>query len=500
MRKRISAIAWCCLASGLALLTGTTARAFESLLEKIPPSANALVMIDVGNTVDTPVARAQGWGEELEQAYVSRPIFLPPEANKMVLAAALTPDHDFKPLWELAVMELDEPISMRSVARAEGGYTDTINGARAAWTPSDAYFVTLGDSEMGVMFPAERQFVSRWVDLAAKSTGPQLSEYLAAASQMTSEQVQIALAVDLTDVTNETEVREKLKASSMLQESGMDIAAATATITSLRGAVLRVAVGEKVQGQLRIDFDEPVAPLGDSAKYLVTQAMKDIGAEIDGIADWDLELKERAILMQGPLSEDDQRRVFSVIEIPSTKFSTLKDKPNSEEEATESQMREASLTYYKSIDVLFQDLRRALRGNKATAAIQERYARKIDRMPILNVDPELLDFGTMVAQSLRGIALAKRQGGIDYGAATAGMGNQMGTTGSTAIYGSLYQRYFQSGSYNYQPARESAAARSSMRANAMAGSKKARVEGFKMIEDAQGEIRRRMTEKYQVEF
>ncbi|MEM9353863.1 MAG: hypothetical protein AAGA92_12685 [Planctomycetota bacterium] len=480
--------------------TGTPSEAFEGLLKKIPPSANALVMIDVENTVDTPVAREQGWGEELEQAYVSRPIFLPPEAKKMVLAAALTPDHDFRPLWELAVMELDEPISMRSVARAEGGYTDTINGARAAWTPSDAYFVTIDDSEMGVMFPAERQFVSRWVDYAANSTGPELSEYLAAASQMTSEKVQIALAVDLTDVTNETEVRERLKSSSMLKESGMDIAAAASTISSLRGAVLRVAVGEQVQGQLRIDFDEPVAPLGDSAKFIVTQAMKDIGAEIEGIAGWDLELKDRAILMQGPLSEDDQRRVFSVIEIPSTKFSTLKDKAESEEEATESEVREASLTYYKSIDVLLKDLRRSLRGNKAAAAVQERYARKIDRMPILHVDPELLDFGTMVAQSLRGIALAKRQGGIDYGVGTAGMGNRTGTTGSSGYYGSAYQRYFNSGAYNYQAARESAAARSSMRASAMAGSKKARVEGFKMIEDAQGELRRRMTEKYQVEF
>ena len=38
--------------------------------------------------------------------------------------------------WELAVMELKEPIGMRSIARSEGGYVDEISGAAAAWTPS----------------------------------------------------------------------------------------------------------------------------------------------------------------------------------------------------------------------------------------------------------------------------------------------------------------------------------------------------------------------------
>lgn len=31
----------------------------------------------------------------------------------------------------------------------------------------------------------------------------------------------------------------------------------------------------------------------------------------------------------------------------------------------------------------------------------ERYARKIDNLPILNVDPEMLDYGVFVADSLR---------------------------------------------------------------------------------------------------
>ena len=56
---------------------------------KVPPSANTLVLIDVERTLASPLAQAGGWGKKLELAYVSRPIFLPPEATKLVMAASL---------------------------------------------------------------------------------------------------------------------------------------------------------------------------------------------------------------------------------------------------------------------------------------------------------------------------------------------------------------------------------------------------------------------------
>ena len=137
------------------------AEAFDQLLAKIPRGANTLVLIDVETTLAAPIAQQKGWGKQLEVSYVERPIFLPPEASKLVMAASLSSSNDFSRLWELAAMELSEPMSMRSIARSEGGYVDTIGGMSTAWTPSDAYFVSLADRMLGVVFPAERQFVSR---------------------------------------------------------------------------------------------------------------------------------------------------------------------------------------------------------------------------------------------------------------------------------------------------------------------------------------------------
>ncbi len=471
---------------------------FDHLLEKVPKSANTLVLINVQQTLQSPLAQKEGWGKQLELAYVERPIFLPPEANKLVLAATLQPSDNFSRLWELGVMELSEPISMRSIARSEGGYLDTIDGSEAAWTPSDAYFVRLDDQELGVMFPAERQFVSRWLDFANSNREVALSDYLKQATRLTNEKVQILMAIDLANVVQPHNVLQKIEASPLFKKTGLSAQELVPVLTSLKGATLRVAVGKDAQAQLRIDFGSDISPLKPIAKELVLSVLDDMGANVSDMESWKFDIKQQAIHMEGPLSQDGQRRVFSVIELPSTKFSQLKDttgESQTPEETPESQIREASLTYFRSTDVLVKDLRRDLRGNKASAAVMERYARKIDRMPILNVDPDLLEFGAQLATTLRSMALSKRQGGIEYGTATAGMGG-----GGYSNYAIDYGYFGNLIGDAYSGARASAADRSAMRAQSMAASNNARVEGFKLIDDATAAIRRQMTQKYQVEF
>lgn len=479
----------------------TAAVAFENLLTRVPSGANMLVLIDVETTLASPVAQKKGWGKQLELDYVDRPIFLPPEATKLVLASSLRPSANFSRLWELAAMELSEPMSIRSIARSEGGYVDNVNGVPAAWTPSDAYFVSLGDRELGVLFPAERQFVSRWVNLTQTNKDVLISDYLKSAVKLASKKIPILFALDLKDVVRPHELDERLQASETVKKAGISIPEAAKILASLQGAVLRVAVGKDVQGQLRIDFAEPVAPIKAIAKEMVLDALDNLGAHFEDLADWKLELEEKAITMRGPLSLDGQRRIFSIIEIPSTKFSTLKnEKKEDSKEVSESKIREASLTYFAATDVLIKDLRRDLRGTRASSAVMERYARKIDRMPILRVDNDLLDYGSQLADTLRTMALSKREGGIQAGTQTTGMGGG-GGGGSYSGYNNGYgNRLFGAEPNRLYAANQSAKARSSIKANAMAASKNMRVEGFKLIDDHSAAIRRQMTQKYQVEF
>jgi hypothetical protein len=175
----------------------------------------------------------------------------------------------------------------------------------------------------------------------------------------------------------------------------------------------------------------------------------------------------------------------------------LKDEGDAPQEVNESMIRESSLTYFRSTEVLLKDLKRELRGNKASAAIMERYAGRIDRMPILHVDNDLLDYGSNVSQTLRAIALSKRQGGVQSGVGTAGMGGG-GYSNYSNGYGYFGVRANRGD--RYSGARASAADRAAIKTQAMAESKNVRVEGAKLIGEASAQIRRQMTQKYQVEF
>ena len=480
--------------------------AFDELLAKVPPSANSLVLINVEKTLSSPLAIEDGWSKKLELAYVDQPVFLPPEATKLVMAASLQTTEGFQRNWEMAVMNLSSPMGMSSIARSEGGYVDTLRDTEVAWTPSDAYFVSLSDRMLGVMFPADRQAVSRWIAFAKQNVRPMMSTYLREATHKTSDNVQILLAMDLTDVVQPHELNEKVQQSELFEKIKMDNKTAVPLLTSLRGASLRVMVGEKAEAQLRIDFAEDISALERIAGDLVIQVLDEIGVTVPGIEEWQTKVVGTSIRMQGELTQDGQRRIFSLVELPSAKFSLLKDVPPPPSESPgdpsgsggsqESLIRESSQTYFSSIQVLLKDLKRELRGNKASSAIMERYAGRIDRMPILNVDDDLLDYGSFVSETLRSVALSRRQGGISSGTQTAGMGGS-GYSGYQYDYNWFTHTHKED---LYAGARAGAAQRSAIKAQAMAESKNVRVEGSKAIADATAQIRRQMTKKYSVEF
>src|SRR5262245_22147380 len=85
------------------------AESFEQLASRVPREANAIVVIDVEQTLAAPLAKSQGWAQKLEAASADRPVMLPPEAKKLVLGASLSGDREFRCAWEVGVMELSEP-------------------------------------------------------------------------------------------------------------------------------------------------------------------------------------------------------------------------------------------------------------------------------------------------------------------------------------------------------------------------------------------------------
>jgi len=459
---------------------------FADLLKQVPGSANSLMVIDAQALLASPLATANGWRDKHEAAYVKKPMVLPPEADRLVIASLISTNREFAQDWELGVMSLTEPMSMKSIARLEGGYVDQIDGLDVAWTPSDAYFVSLSPKQLSVMYPADRQTVSRWATAARDGKTGLSSPYLQQAVGAVAGSTQIVLALDLKDVVQPHRLREGLTAYT---GDAAKIEPWVKLITGIQGVTLRVAVTNSAKGTLRIDFASSAAVLGDDAKPLVLAALEKHGALLDDFNTWTARLDGNAIVMQGDLSESGMRHVFSLLELPTSKFSSVSEASLGSSGSMDA-VAKASRTYFASISTLLDDLRHEFETSKDARSTQgslymDRYARRIDRLPILNVDEDLLAYGANVAETLRDASVSSKMSGVRTGVR------------KSQVYGNYAYEYDDNG---YYAARSTSSIKTQITREEQAAAKSVRFNNWKEIEDATAAIRQSMTGKYMIQF
>ena len=132
-------------------------------------------------------------------------------------------------------------------------------------------------------------------------------------------------------------------------------------------------------------------------------------------------------------------------------------------------------------------------GKRQTATVwMDKYARKIDRMPILNVDEELLEFGAGVSQSLRVMSGAKKSSNVRSGVRQSSTYGNYYSTGYGGRYGGNSTGY----GYGTRPQSQRVQIKTQERAKA----NMVKFDQFEKIENGLAEMRQRMTKKYMVEF
>jgi hypothetical protein len=120
-------------------------------------------------------------------------------------------------------------------------------------------------------------------------------------------------------------------------------------------------------------------------------------------------------------------------------------------------------------------------------------ARRIDDLPTLNVDPELVDFSVRVAKGLRGHIVAMQQTNIKVGAAatiSGAGGPQVG------YYGGYNGGGYYGGGYYYNDSNSTG----TYQTLAQSQGNYSYRELIAQIDAMEGEIRRKMTDKYKVQF
>ena len=480
---------------GLVLATASPARAqFEELAAKIPGSANAIVLLDGQKVLNSPLAKSEGWREKYEEAFASGMVTIAPDTQQMVLAAQF--DYQYmKPLWEVAIANFGDKRTVAEIARHTGGSVDTVADLPAVLLKDDSYCVQLAPAQLAVMAPANRQTITRWLRESSARNQPALSPYLNG-TLTASKTSPLVIAFDLEDAVPPELLRAKLQASSSVGAKMIDLDAAAQAIAGIRGLVLEVAFTDATYGRLMIHFRSDASILAPYAKPILLEALGNMGAMIDDLNEWKVTTEPTRFTFQGTLSADGRKRVFSLIDHPIAAL-VAADKSRSQSGSQQSKMADATLQYFRSIVKFQDDLREKSKDAKTfgqNAMWFDNWARKIDRMPILNVDPDMLAYGTYVSTRMRDISASLKGVGIRSGVREAQTYQQFSTTASGygGYWGGGYSYYTQ---WNNVGA-ERRAIRAEERGQGAATARQIAAE----MEQQMAEVRKNMSQKYQINF
>ena len=452
---------------------------FEPLAASVPSSANSIALVDVKRLFDSPLAAKEGWGDKYDRAFASGLCAIPPFTDRLILAAEIDYEH-LQPKWELAVAELADARTAAMIARTSKGVLDPIGKLPAVAIRDDSYIVELGSKRLGAMAPANRQAVARWLRETQSRSTPALSTYLKG-SLIASEKSQIVVAFDLEDAIPPEVIRANLAASETLAAKKVDLDAAAKALAALRGLAVEVGVSDAASGRLRLHFSGDAGPLAPVAQPLLLEILGDLGAYIADIENWKVTAERERITFEGSLSTAGMRRVLALVDSPTSAILTS-DNQQANKHSEGSAQAYATQQYYRSLTSILEDLRAEGKTSKTLAQNGmwfDKWARRIDRMPIQNVDPELLEFGRAVSAGLRSMAGDIRGIGIHTSAQNAQV------VASYSYYGDWF----------YVDAQKRAV-RAQERAKGVLSAR----DVYQAIENEAARIRQVLTERYKIAF
>lgn len=418
---------------------------FEHLAGRIPADANVAVFVNGESIFTSPIAQQQGWGKNRQKMYDAGLAFLPPRAQTGVLAAHL----DLQlmlPLWELSLFQFDQEFKAVDIAGHTGGQLDKIISTPVVATGRDSYIVPFSDSVVGMMMPADRQKVGRWIRDYSSTRTPSLSPYLAEAYHFANEhKTPVVMAMDLQDVVSFEHVFKALSTSDLTKAMTIEqIEAASQVIGSLRGVMLGFTVRDRIYGKIRVDFAKNAAPLEKIGKTILLNALAKHGASIDEFEHWEPKVNGNQFTLEGPFDYSGALRISTLLHRPTTVA-----KSQIEETTTptppvppETLAREASKSYYSKVASLLRDLKidsRELKTWGNLALWMEKYANRIDQLPVVNVDPELVEYGSKTSDTLRQASSTLRRGLAAGGQAARNIPTQYQSYTYGDVYGYTYR-------------------------------------------------------------
>jgi hypothetical protein len=366
---------------------------------------NTVAVINVREINKTPRAVKEKWRDNHETEYLAGAAAVPPWVTVVVVGADLHPGMVGD--RSVAMIPVDYSLNSESIAKRENGVVQTVDDLTLVLSPRRGYFGFPAGGIVAVSGNLPRQDFARWVRSAKKPDKPAVSPYLQAAVAAHKD-AHILIATDLKDLIDPTSARAALQASGAVSGEA-EVNSLTTVLAGARGMVFTGTVGDQTAATLRIEFGVPTADFLPAFRKLWPKALERAGLEVDELKAAEPKADGRAVVFTANLSDTSLRRILSVVATPGDAVASSESKSGGPiRTPKESAQLSASLRYYKAVNGCLDDLK-TQGGAKGkdyvnSARFFDTYASRIEKLPLTEVDPVLVQYGASVGAKLRAMA------------------------------------------------------------------------------------------------
>ncbi len=436
----------------------------ELLLDRSPAVANTIGYVDIGSL-----------NRLLSEAGL-KPI-VSANAKELWFIADLDLG-DFSPKWEAGYAVLNQPVEAQKLADAIGGYVDTIDQTEIVHSPQQSYFIPGIEvkERLGILRPANRVLLSKWLNPAV---GVNYSSYLLKTAKQPESYLSFMIAIEMTDAFSPIAIAKRLETmESIKSHSPESLAQLIGSIEGVSVIVGRRSLNECI---VTFEFEKSPASIEPIAAGLLAEILEKTGNAAPEVLTWKASTSENSLSLQGPITQSTLSGLMGIVSLQNkTELASSIGQSAGRNESERVAYR--TKYYFDEVNAIIERTRdHQSQTTGALANWNDKRARQIDELGTLNVDPDMVEYGTNVADLLRGNALDVRQGNI--------------AAGKTKSRQSLGRGYYNGYNYNsvsdYQRVTSATA-----RGNAYASYRGALDE----IDTLTAETRRAMTQKHQIQF
>lgn len=391
-----------------------------------------------------------------------------------------------RPKWEAGYATLKQAVSAKTLAEKLGGYVDEVEHTEVVWSPNKTYLVPGKENRLGMLRPANRKLLAGWLGLDTESI---LYDYLQKKSKQSETYLSFMLAVELENMFSPVPLAKKLEDfKSLKSQSPEGVSRILASIQGVSIIVGRRGLNECI---VQADFEKSPKGIKPIAAELFAEIISRNGTGAPEVLTWDVDANDTSLRFKGPITEATLSGVMGIFSLRGTAGrvgSSLSDE--AKDRSLEQQVGYRSKYYFDEVNEIIERTRdHKSTSTGAMAKWNDQRARQIDEIGTLNVDEDVVLYGTNVAETLRGNALTVRQGNIQAGKIQAGQSLNSGYYGGNSYYGGNY--YDANSTSDYQNVTAAYA-----RGNAYSNYKAA----LNAIDKMTAQIRRDMTAKYKIQF